>query len=130
MPPTTPPRGDDVVLRLPVLPASLPVARTLAAAVASQWGFTLDVVDDARLITSELLTIILGQQPGCLTEVTFAHADGTFRVTVHTDAEMSAPSTESFAWLLISELSSDLHLRADATGLTISAAMAPAGTAG
>lgn len=115
--------GDEVLLRLPAQPESLAVARTVAAAVASQWGFALDVVDDARLIVSELLTLVLQAKPGCPTQITFEHADSRLQVTLQTDASVPAPTPESFGWLVVSELSSELGVRSDDSGLTITAAL-------
>lgn len=120
--------GDEVLLRLPARAESLSVARTLAAAVTSQWGFTLDVVDDARLVVSELLTHVLQTHPGCLTQVSFTRGTSSVRVSVHTDEPISAPDPESFGWLVVSELASTLDVNHDESGLTITAALTKAGT--
>lgn len=120
--------GDEVLLRLPARAESLPIARTLAAAVASQWGFTLDVVDDARLVVSELLTHVLKANPECLTHLTFTREASSIRVSVHTDEPIPAPSSESFGWLVVSELASAIDVLQDESGLTITAALTTAGT--
>lgn len=128
---TSGPSGfDDVRLRLRALPESLPVARTLAAAVASQWGFTLDIVDDARLVVSELLTLVLQSHPGAEASITFAHDPSTLRVSVQTDATVPPPTTESFGWLVVSELARDLKVRSDETGLSITASLTTEESAG
>lgn len=122
--------GQEVVLRMPANAESLPVARTWAAAVVSQWGFTLDVVEDARLVVSELLTFVHQSRPGCLTQLSFMNDDSTLRLAIHTDESLAPPTPESFGWLVVSELSSDLDVRSDNTGLTITAAMSSSGTPG
>lgn len=122
--------GDEVRLRVPARAESLVVARTLAAAVASQWGFTLDVVEDARLLTSELLTLVLQERPGSMTELTFGIDRESLRVRLHTDETVPVPQPDSFGWLVLSEISSDLQLSSDDSGLTVSAALAPSGNAG
>lgn len=120
--------GDEVLLRLPAHAESLPIARTLAAAVASHWGATLDVVDDARLIVSELLTHIFQISPGSLAQVALAHDASNIQLTVHTDAPLPAPQPDSFGWLVVSELAGDVSVIADDSGLTITATLPTAGS--
>lgn len=122
--------GDEVALRLPAHADSLPVARTLAAAVASHWGFNLDTVDDARLTVSELLTHVFQNREGCLTHVGFTRDQGGLRITVRTDENLPAPSPESFGWLVISELASEVTVGYDANGLSITAVLTAPGSAG
>lgn len=121
---------SEVQLRLPALETGLPVVRTFAAAVAAGWGFTLDVVEDVRLVASELLTMVMTARPGALTEVAMSRRGEALLVRVHTDELCPAPPHDSFGWLVVSEVSGSADSRSDATGLTLVAAMTPTGTGG
>jgi len=122
--------GQQVELRLPALESGLPIARTFVAAAAAGWGYTLDVIEDARLVTSELLTMIIQASPGALVEVSLSQRDDGLQVKVHTDALCPPPPKDSFGWMVVSEVSESFDLRSDSGGLTLVAAMTPAGLTG
>ena len=110
--------GDDVVvLTVPADVGYLGVLRTATAGLAARLQFALDEIEDLRIAVDEacamLLAIAVG---GAALECRFAVTDDalTVEVAVDTVPRAQLPSTSSFAWRVLTALTTAAS--ADTTG--------------
>ena len=111
----------DVELRLPADSAFLSVLRTATAGLAARLDFTLDDIEDLRIAVDEACAIVLPQaHAGTDLRCAFFLAPETLRVAVSADCENpKPPSKESFAWTVLSALTSSLDTEVDGDKLTV-----------
>lgn len=109
------PRDDEVQLELPASPEYGRVARIAAAHLALRRGFSLNEIDDLRLVMDEAVVMLLGpERRGGRLEVTYS-LDGNAvsvraRVTADGDHTLPMDRVERFGELvgeLIDEYSID-----------------------
>lgn len=91
----TPVSGDQIQLELPAAPEYGRVARIAAAHLALRRGFSLDEIDDLRLVMDEAAVMLLG--PGLLAnrlEITYSVTDDTVSVeaSVSSTADIPLPT--------------------------------------
>lgn len=117
------------MLWLPAARESLPLARAVTGAVATDAGATIDVVDDARQVVTEAVALVLATAPGAAgtgaidasAEVSLAlePTDGGVVIEVRGAGRDVDPS--SFGWLLIDELSREASAQIDGGRLHVRA---------
>jgi hypothetical protein len=125
--PTRPPAPSPVQLRVPATEASLPLVRTVAAAVAAQLGLTIDAVEDIRLVASEIHNICIAAQPSGLVTFEFIEHDRGLRLRCHLPGDHRAPDPMSFSVLVIEELSASFQVAIDPQEMLLVAEAALAG---
>ena len=117
MPETKP----DVELRIPADSAYLSVLRTATAGLAARLDFTLDDIEDLRIAVDEACAMVL-PQAGADSDLNcafFLQGD-TLSVAVTARCESPrAPNQDSFAWTVLSALTSTLDSTVDGDRLTI-----------
>lgn len=111
--------SDVVLLTVPAQTAYLGVLRTAAAGLAARLQFTLDEIEDLRIAVDEAATMLI--------RLTVSEAELACRFTVAADAlgvEVAglgpvggaAPDTSSFAWTVLTSLTSAARAEAAADG--------------
>ena len=110
--------GDDVVvLTVPAEVGYLGVLRTATAGLAARLQFALDEIEDLRIAVDEACAMLLAiSVRGADLECRFAVTDNalTVEVTVDTVAGAQLPSRSSFAWKVLTALTTSAG--AEATG--------------
>jgi serine/threonine-protein kinase RsbW len=110
--------GDDVVvLTVPAEVGYLGVLRTATAGLAARLQFALDEIEDLRIAVDEACAMLLAISiPGAELECRFAVTDDALTVEVAADTVTNAqlPSTSSFAWRVLTALTTAAS--ADTTG--------------
>ena len=127
MPPTGP--GDearaDVELRLPADSAYVSVLRTTAAGLAARLDFTLDDIEDLRMAVGEASALVLPEaDPGSDLLCEFYLRPGELTVAVGVPCRQPAPPDEdSFAWQVLTTLSSKASATTDGHRFTVTLTM-------
>lgn len=101
-----------VEVRLPADGAYAAVLRTLAAGLAARLEFTMDDIEDVRMVVSEAVALVLDQaeQDGELI-CAFTLADSEFVVSIATDAAQPAEADyENFGWQVLAVLAADADI--------------------
>ena len=110
--------GDDVVLlTVPADGGYLSVLRTATAGLAARLHFALDEIEDLRIAVDEACAMLLAiATRGAELECRFAVTDDalTVEVTVSTVRGAKLPAESSFAWKVLTALTSSAS--AEATG--------------
>ena len=109
-------KQPDVELRIPADSAFLAVLRTATAGLAARLDFTLDDIEDLRIAVDEACAMVL-PQARVDSDLTCAFDLEPTRLTVAVTAECDAPQApdrDSFAWTVLSALTSEV--RADVQG--------------
>lgn len=110
--------GDDiVVLTVPAEVGYLGVLRTATAGLAARLQFALDEIEDLRIAVDEACAMLLAiSVRGAELECRFAVTDDALAVEVTVDTVPLAqlPSTSSFAWKVLTALTTAAS--AEATG--------------
>ncbi|TIC88801.1 anti-sigma factor [Nocardioides sp. GY 10113] len=103
--------GSTVELRVPADGAYASVLRTLAAGLGARLDFTMDDIEDLRVVVSEAAALVLEQaDPGADLTATFdlGLAPDRVEVSVATDAASPAPADyENFGWQVLAVLTTD-----------------------
>jgi serine/threonine-protein kinase RsbW len=111
----------DVELRIPADSAFLAVLRTATAGLAARLDFTLDDIEDLRIAVDEACAMVLPQaREGSDLVCTFDLAPT--RLTVAVTAECDAPQPpddDSFAWTVLSALTSEVRAEVEGDRLTV-----------
>jgi serine/threonine-protein kinase RsbW len=105
--------ADVVLLEVPASGAWLGVLRTATASLASRLQFTLDEIEDLRIAVDEACAILLALASlDAVLSCRFTVTEDALTVdaTVPTDnpASVRLPSSESFAWQVLSALTDDV----------------------
>ena len=110
---------DDVVLlTVPAEVGYLGVLRTATAGLAARLHFALDEIEDLRIAVDEACAMLLAVAVrGAELECRFSVTDDALavEVTVATSPGASLPSTSSFAWKVLTALTT--HATAEVAGL-------------
>jgi serine/threonine-protein kinase RsbW len=117
-------QGDDVVeLRLPADGAYLSVLRTATAGLAARLDFTLDEIEDLRIAVDEACAMLLAiATRDAELDCRFAVTDDalTVEVTVPTVRGAKLPAESSFAWKVLTALTTSASAQAAGGRATIS----------
>ncbi|HYN96051.1 MAG TPA: ATP-binding protein [Pilimelia sp.] len=108
---------DVVILTVPAEVGYLGVLRTATAGLAARLHFALDEIEDLRIAVDEACAMLLAVAVrGAELECRFAVTDDalTVEVGVDTVARAQLPSTSSFAWKVLTALTTSAA--AEATG--------------
>ena len=111
----------DVELRIPADSAYLAVLRTATAGLAARLDFTLDDIEDLRIAVDEACAMVL-PQARVDSDLTCAFDLEPTRLTVAVTAECDtpqAPDRDSFAWTVLSALTSEVRADVQGERLTI-----------
>lgn len=110
---------DVVTIKLPAAGAYLSVLRTATAGLAARLDFTLDEIEDLRIAVDEACAMLLAiATPRAELECRFAVTEDalTVEVSVATVRGARLPSESSFAWKVLTALTTSAS--AEATGHT------------
>jgi serine/threonine-protein kinase RsbW len=109
------PEKADVVLRVPADGAYVSVLRTMTAGLAARLDFTVDDIEDLRIAVGEACAVVLPEAtPGGDLEAEFRLFPGALAVSVSVPTEGSGePDRDSFAWQVLSTLTTSAHAAAD-----------------
>jgi serine/threonine-protein kinase RsbW len=114
-------KQPDVELRIPADSAFLAVLRTATAGLAARLDFTLDDIEDLRIAVDEACAMVL-PQARVDSDLTCAFDLEPTRLTVAVTAECDspqAPDRDSFAWTVLSALTSEVRADVQGERLTI-----------
>jgi len=114
-------KHPDVELRIPADSAFLAVLRTATAGLAARLDFTLDDIEDLRIAVDEACAMVL-PQARVDSDLTCAFDLEPTRLTVAVTAECDtpqAPDRDSFAWTVLSALTSEVSADVHGERLTI-----------
>jgi serine/threonine-protein kinase RsbW len=121
---TQPTRDDDVVLlTVPADGGYLGVLRTATAGLAARLQFALDEIEDLRIAVDEACAMLLAVAvPGAELDCRFAVTDDalTVEVGVPTVPDAKLPSESSFAWKVLTALTTGASASSAADRATIS----------
>jgi serine/threonine-protein kinase RsbW len=108
------PEKADVVLRVPADSAYVSVLRTMTAGLAARLDFTVDDIEDLRIAVGEACALVLPEAAtGGDLEAEFRLSPGALTVSVSVPTQGSrAPDQDSFAWQVLSTLSTSTHATA------------------
>lgn len=119
-------RKPEVELRLPADSAYASVLRTTTAGLAARLDFTLDDIEDLRIAIGEASALVLPQaDPGA--DLTCRFYLDHYAMTVEVSVPSAAPAPQdpdSFAWQVLSTLTTDSQLDASGGALTVRLTMA------
>ena len=109
------PEKPDVSLRVPADGAYVSVLRTMTAGLAARLDFTVDDIEDLRIAVGEACALVLPEAtPSGSLEAEFRQTPGTLTVSVRVETSRRAePDYESFAWQVLSTLSTEATATAD-----------------
>jgi serine/threonine-protein kinase RsbW len=114
-------KHSDVELRIPADSAFLAVLRTATAGLAARLDFTLDDIEDLRIAVDEACAMVL-PQARAESDLTCTFDLEATRLTIAVTAECDAPAVpdrDSFAWTVLSALTSEVHADVEGERLTI-----------
>ena len=111
----------DVSLRVPADGAYVSVLRTMTAGLAARLDFTVDDIEDLRIAVGEACALVLPQaEPGGDLEAEFHQDHGALTISVRVEtADRAEPDHESFAWQVLSTLSTEDTAHADGHHLEV-----------
>ena len=111
------PAKADVSLRVPADGAYVSVLRTMTAGLAARLDFTVDDIEDLRIAVGEACALVLPEATsGGSLEAEFRQTPGTLTVSVRVETGKRAePDYESFAWQVLSTLTSTAGATGDET---------------
>lgn len=123
------PTAHDTSVRLRILAreSSLPLVRTVAAAVAAQHGLTIDAVEDVRLVASELLNICIAARPSEPVTFELTQLGAGVRLSCHLPGDHRAPDPMSFSVLVIEEITRRFVVSVGPDQMLLVAEAVPAG---
>lgn len=108
---------DPIRLSFPAEAENLSIVRQVAALVAARCGFTIDRVEDARLLADEAVTQLI-QGHATHVDCAFRLADGAL-VLEATGVDGALPSGSGFAWSVMQALANEVTADDDAGGARI-----------
>lgn len=115
--------GDDVVLlTVPADGGYLGVLRTATAGLAARLHFALDEIEDLRIAVDEACAMLLAiATRGAELDCRFAVTDDalTVEVSVTTVRGAKLPAESSFAWKVLTALTTSAHAQANGQQATI-----------
>ena len=111
----------DVELRIPADSAFLAVLRTATAGLAARLDFTLDDIEDLRIAVDEACAMVLPQaREGSDLVCSFDLAPTRLTVAVTAECDSPRPPDDgSFAWTVLSALTSEVRAEVEGDRLTV-----------
>ncbi|GAA2515600.1 anti-sigma regulatory factor [Pilimelia columellifera] len=113
---------DIVLLTVPAEVGYLGVLRTATAGLAARLHFALDEIEDLRIAVDEACAMLLGVAvAGAELECRFAVSDDalTVQVSVQVLPGAQLPSESSFAWKVLTALTTDAVAQGDGVSASI-----------
>ncbi len=105
----------DINVSLPAKAEFLHILRSVVASAAATMDFTIDAIDDLRLVIDEACGQVLGLSSGATAlTVNIGFLDHSLELTVSTDGTPAEPPEsvqDSMAWTILSALSDSLKLQ-------------------
>ncbi len=110
-----------VTLEVPAQAEYVAVLRAAAGAIASRLEFTLDDIDDLRILIDEAASLLLtsGAEGTLHCEIETADETIHFRLRAQLAAEAATPE-EGFAWSILRALAHEVSSETDGRGQMIS----------
>ncbi len=120
--PRLPTGRADAELRLPADGAYVSVLRTAASGLAARLDFTIDDIEDLRMAVSEAVGLVLAEaEPGSDLVASFHLAPGRLTAVVTVTAtDPAPPDQESWAWQVLSALTTEAYAVAEPGTLAVS----------
>lgn len=104
----------DIEVCLPAQPEFLHILRSVVASAAASRDFTIDSIDDLRLVVDEACGQVLELSPDSrVLKLTIGFRDGALELTVSGDgssAKTPDEIKESMAWTILSALSDSVNI--------------------
>jgi serine/threonine-protein kinase RsbW len=104
----------DIEVSLPAQPEFLHILRSVVASAAASMDFTIDAIDDLRLVVDEACGQVLELSPdSTVLNLTIGFRAGGLELTVSGDGSSSKTSEEikdSMAWTILSALSDSVDI--------------------
>lgn len=104
----------DIEVSLPAQPEFLHILRSVVASAAASRDFTIDAIDDLRLVVDEACGQVLQLSPdSTVLKLTIGFREGALELTVSGDGSSAkAPEDikESMAWTILSALSDTVNI--------------------
>jgi serine/threonine-protein kinase RsbW len=104
----------DIEVSLPAQPEFLHILRSVVASAAASRDFTIDSIDDLRLVVDEACGQVLELSPdSTVLNLTIGFRDGALELTVSGDGSSSKTPEdikESMAWTILSALSDSVNI--------------------
>ncbi len=107
----------SVTLAFPADAQNLTLARQAAATMASRCGFSIDRVEDARLVTDEAVTLLI--EAGAAGITCAFDVDGGALVVSATGTECGPIDDSGFAWMVMAALANGVWSAPRDGGVTI-----------
>lgn len=106
--------GPEITISTPASSAYLSVLRTAAAALAAGLDFTIDEIEDLRIVVDEGCTILLDHAlPDAVLAGRFDPDAGRVVVSLSTTSDTPPPrEPKGFSWTVLSGLAEDVQLLA------------------
>lgn len=106
-------RGD-INVSLPARPEYVHILRSVVASASACMDFTIDAIDDLRLVLDEACGQVLGLSDGATKlSLKIGFGDDSLELTVSTDGDINHPTEsvqDTMAWTILSALADDLKL--------------------
>ena len=122
----------DVELRLPADGAYASVLRTTVASLAARLDFTIDDIDDLRILVGEVTALVIPEARAgsdLLSHVFLAPGRLEVQVAVETEGTYELDQ-DSFAWQVLTTLSEETSTDIEAGRLAVTVAMSSSLSAG
>jgi serine/threonine-protein kinase RsbW len=104
----------DIKVSLPAKPEYLHILRSVVASAAATMDFTIDAIDDLRLVVDEACGQVLELSPDSKSlMLTIGTRDETLELTVSGDGSPAKPTKsvkDSMAWTILSALSDSVSI--------------------
>ncbi|CAN5888356.1 hypothetical protein BH23ACT12_BH23ACT12_05390 [soil metagenome] len=105
----------DIKVSLPARPEFLHILRSVVASAAASQDFTIDAIDDLRLVVDEACGQVLELSPdSTVLTLNVGFAEGSLELTVSGDgsaAEGRKGLRDSMAWTILSALSDSVSMQ-------------------
>lgn len=113
--------GGVVTLEVPAQAEYVAVLRAAAGVIASRLEFSLDDIDDLRILIDEAASVLLtsGAQGTLHCEIEAAEDTVSFRLTAAVTSGATSPE-EGFAWSILRALAHEVSSETDERGQVIS----------
>lgn len=105
---------DDIEVSLPAQPEFLHILRSVVASAAASMDFTIDTIDDLRLVVDEACGQVLELSPdSTVLNLAIGLREDALELMVSGDGSSSKTPEEikdSMAWTILSALSDSVHI--------------------
>ncbi|TYL45934.1 anti-sigma factor [Nocardioides sp. BGMRC 2183] len=113
-----------VEIRLPADGAYASVLRTLAAGLAARLDFTMEDIEDLRMVVSEAASLVLDQAAADTVLTCTFDLSQTDRLSLEISTDTTAPASadyENFGWQVLAVLAEDAAIETSATRFSVRA---------